>query len=138
MNSSRGNPSHSAEPIEPTVQLTGRLTTHVLDVSIGKPAAGVRIVLRRRDSTAAGALANIVTGTDGRCPAPLLEGAGMVAGRYVLTFHVGEYFRHRGVELPEPAFLEEAVVYLGIASPEEHYHVPLLIAPWSYTVYRGG
>lgn len=132
MSSSTVIDSHPTEP----AKLAGRLTTHVLDVSAGKPAAGIRIELHARGGTTP--LANTVTGADGRCAAPLLEGARMVAGRYVLTFHLGDYFRHRGIALPEPAFLEEAVVHVGIASPEEHYHVPLLIAPWSYTVYRGG
>ena len=55
-----------------------------------------------------------------------------------LTFYVGEYFRGCGVELPEPAFIDVAVIHFGIAHPDQHYHVPLLATPWSYSVYRGG
>ena len=84
-------------------------------------------------------LAGATTGQDGRCPAPLLAGSSFRSGRYALTFHVAEYFRRRAaLTLPEPAFLEEVVIRIGIAQPSEHYHVPLLISPWSYSVYRGG
>jgi 5-hydroxyisourate hydrolase len=55
-----------------------------------------------------------------------------------VTFYLAEYFRTRGVPLPEPAFIEEAVIRIGIAHAEQHYHVPLLVSPWSYSVYRGG
>ncbi len=80
----------------------------------------------------------MTTGKDGRVAAPLLAGAAFRAGRYTLTFHIASYFRARGVALAEPPFIEEAVIRIGIADPDQHYHVPLLIAPWSYSVYRGG
>lgn len=115
-----------------------KLTTHVLDLSSGIPAAGVRIELHAVRADGAVLVAEQVTGSDGRCSTPLLEGERFIHGRYVLTFHVADYFRARGVVLPEPAFIEAAVIHLGIASPQQHYHVPLLIAPWSYSVYRGG
>ncbi len=113
-----------------------QLTTHVLDTSAGLPAAGVRIELLRLDSAAAPAIVRI-TGSDGRC-APLLAGEDLRAGRYTLTFDTATYFRSRGVVLPEPAFIEQAIIRIGIADPLKHYHVPLLISPWSYSVYRGG
>jgi 5-hydroxyisourate hydrolase len=116
----------------------GRLTTHILDLSAGVPAAGVRIELHALDGVAPKLLVSVTTGGDGRCPGPLLAEQAFRAGRYGLTFHLAEYFRHRGVALPDPAFIEKAVIELGIADPTEHYHVPLLIAPWSYSVYRGG
>ena len=116
----------------------GQLTTHVLDISAGLPAAGVRIELHRHGRGGPELLIATATGTDGRVPAPLLSGAGCSAGSYVLTFHTAEYFRARGVTLPEPAFIELASITIGIASADQHYHVPLLIAPWSYSVYRGG
>ncbi len=117
----------------------GQLTTHVLDISAGLPASGLRIEVHEWSSAAPPHLvAHATTGPDGRLPAPLLTGAAFRAGRYSLTFHVASYFRGRGVVLPEPAFIEEAVIRIGIAHPEQHYHVPLLIAPWSYSVYRGG
>jgi 5-hydroxyisourate hydrolase len=115
----------------------GRLTTHVLDTSVGLPAGGMQVelhaVLGDRPL-----LASVVTGQDGRCPSPLLTGAAFKVGRYALTFRVSDYFRARGVVLPEPAFLDEVVIHFGIAHTDQHYHVPLLVSPWSYTVYRGG
>jgi hydroxyisourate hydrolase len=117
----------------------GKLTTHVLDISTGVPASGLRIEVQEWPSSAASRpVVSAVTGPDGRLSAPLLAGETFRAGRYSLTFHIASYFRGRGVVLPEPAFIEEAVIRIGIADPEQHYHVPLLIAPWSYSVYRGG
>jgi 5-hydroxyisourate hydrolase len=116
----------------------GQLTTHVLDISAGLPAAGVRIELLELNAGTSKLLLSTTTTKDGRCPSPLLTGSDFRAGRYVLTFHVADYFRSRGVAVSEPAFFEEAVVRIGIAYPEQHYHVPLLITPWSYSVYRGG
>ena len=103
----------------------------------GLPAVGVRIELHRLSPHPV-SLCTVATGKDGRCAAPLLAGEGLLAGRYALTFHVAEYFRGRGVTLPTPAFIEEAVIHIGIAHPDQHYHVPLLVSPWSYSVYRGG
>lgn len=114
-----------------------RLTTHVLDVAAGCPAAGMRVELHDASASPPRLLAEAQTNRDGRCDRPLLEGEALRAGRYALTFHVGEYFRARGVALPEPAFLEEVVVKFGIASPSESYHVPLIVSPWSYSTYRG-
>ncbi len=116
----------------------GQLTTHVLDISAGLPAAGVRIELHERTAAGLRLLTTTATGPDGRLPVPLLTGAAFKAGRYLLVFQTAAYFRARGVQLPEPAFLESASIEIGIAAPDQHYHVPLLIAPWSYSVYRGG
>jgi 5-hydroxyisourate hydrolase len=116
----------------------GQLTTHVLDISGGLPAAGVRVELFEGTLAALRLITQIATGRDGRCAAPLLSGAVFRCGRYTLVFHLADYFRGRGVVLSEPPFLEQAVIGVGIAQPEQHYHVPLLIAPWSYSVYRGG
>jgi 5-hydroxyisourate hydrolase len=116
----------------------GQLTTHVLDISAGLPAAGVRIEVHGSGHAPPELLASTLTGDDGRCTAPLLSGSDFRAGRYVLTFYLAEYFRRRGVELPDPPFLEEAIVRIGISHPDQHYHVPLLVSPWSYSVYRGG
>ncbi len=116
----------------------GQLTTHVLDISSGLPAAGVRIELHERGPEGLRLLTSAATGPDGRLGTPLLSGATFKTGSYLLTFHTAEYFRARGVLLPQPAFLEEACIQIGIAAADQHYHVPLLIAPWSYSVYRGG
>lgn len=116
----------------------GQLTTHVLDISAGLPAAGLAIDVHECLAQTPTLITTVTTGRDGRAPAPLLDGAALRAGRYTLTFHIASYFRARGVVLPEPPFIDEAVVRIGIAHPDQHYHVPLLIAPWSYSVYRGG
>jgi 5-hydroxyisourate hydrolase len=116
----------------------GQLTTHVLDISAGVPAAGVRIELHQRGPAGERLLTATATGPDGRVPTPLLAGASFKTGSYLLTFHTAAYFRGRGVALPEPAFIERASIEIGIAAADQHYHVPLLIAPWSYSVYRGG
>jgi 5-hydroxyisourate hydrolase len=78
-----------------------------------------------------------LTDADGRCGAPLLEGAAFASGRYSLTFQVAAYFRSLGVALPEPPFLDEVVIAFGIADAGQNYHVPLLVSPWSYSTYRG-
>ena len=114
------------------------LTTHVLNTANGIPAAGMRVELRGLDGAVR---ADSVTNADGRCPAPLLEGAALVSGRYTLTFHAGEYFRSLGkppgADLADPPFLDEIVIAFGIADPQRSYHVPLLVSPWSYSTYRG-
>jgi 5-hydroxyisourate hydrolase len=82
-------------------------------------------------------VAGASTDADGRLPAPLLEGAAMARGEYEISFHVAAYFRARGVTLPEPPFLDVVVIRFGLADPDAHYHVPLLVSPWSYSTYRG-
>jgi 5-hydroxyisourate hydrolase len=120
----------------------GKLTTHVLNVAAGIPAAGMRIELRAA-ATASKVLADLVlvgtaqTNADGRCGSPLLQGAQFRPGRYSLTFHVAEYFRALGQQLADPPFLDEVVIVFGIAAPDQDYHVPLLVSPWSYSTYRG-
>jgi 5-hydroxyisourate hydrolase len=114
----------------------GKLTTHVLDTADGIPAAGVRIRLSRLGDTPKQVLATL-TNQDGRCDAPLLEGDAFVPGHYELEFFVGDYFRARGKQLADPAFLDVVVLRFGIASQSQHYHVPLLVSPWSYSTYRG-
>jgi 5-hydroxyisourate hydrolase len=119
----------------------GKLTTHVLNVAAGIPAAGMRIELRA--AAGSNALADmrligaVQTHPDGRCGAPLLQGAAFAIGRYALTFQVAAYFRGLGHELAEPPFLDEVVIAFGIADPRQDYHVPLLVSPWSYSTYRG-
>jgi 5-hydroxyisourate hydrolase len=111
----------------------GRLTTHVLDVARGRPAAGLRVELFRL--AAAGApVAAAVTNADGRVDGPLLEGEAMTAGSYELRFHAGDYLRASGAAAD---FLDVIPIRFVIASAAEHYHVPLLLAPYGYTTYRG-
>src|SRR5206468_1359754 len=113
----------------------GRITTHVLDTAAGRPAAGMKVVLTRLDGTPE-AVAVAVTNADGRVDRPLLEGAAFAAGHYEIMFHVGDYFRARGVSLPEPPFLDLVPLRFGVAE-DTHYHVPLLVSPYAYSTYRG-
>ena len=113
----------------------GRLTTHVLDTASGVPAQGMRVELHRLDASAP--LATFDTNADGRAPAPLLDGSALQPGNYELRFHVAAYFRARGTNLSEPPFLDVVVIRFGIADAAAHYHVPLLVSPWSYSTYRG-
>ncbi|MNT08397.1 5-hydroxyisourate hydrolase [compost metagenome] len=78
-----------------------------------------------------------MTNHDGRCDQPLLEGADFAVGVYELEFAAGDYFRAQGTQLPEPAFLDVVPLRFGIADVNAHYHVPLLVSPWSYSTYRG-
>ena len=116
---------------------TGRLSTHVLDTVSGKPAAGVKVVLREVGGSAEGRLGEAVTNADGRTDAPLLAGAPLRIGRYQLEFHIGAYFAARGTAAADPPFLDVVPIRFSIAEPEGHYHVPLLASPWSYSTYRG-
>ena len=113
----------------------GRLTTHVLDTASGVPAQGMRVELHRLGDAAP--LATIDTNADGRASAPLLDGDAFKPGNYELRFHVAAYFRARGTKLSEPPFLDVVVIRFGIADAAAHYHVPLLVSPWSYSTYRG-
>ena len=115
----------------------GKLTTHVLDISAGVPAAGMRIALQELLAASSRHITEARTNQDGRCASPLLEGSALRAGRYCLTFYVAEYFRAQGVVLPEPPFLDEVAIRFGIADASQSYHVPLLVSPWSYSTYRG-
>lgn len=115
----------------------GRLSTHVLDTHSGRPAAGVRVELYEIAASASSLLAEAVTNADGRTDTPLLSGGPLRVGRYELRFHVGDYFAKGGANLPKPAFLDVVPVRFAIAEPEGHYHVPLLVTPWSYSTYRG-
>ena len=115
----------------------GRLTTHVLDTAGGVPAAGVTVWLYRRSGDAQELLCSTTTNADGRCDGPLLEGAALRIGRYRLVFAIGRYFAAGEGALPEPSFLDDVVIDFGIADPAAHYHIPLLVSPWSYATYRG-
>ncbi len=115
----------------------GKLTTHVLDTAHGGPAVGVQIELFRMENGQSVLLRQAVTNDDGRVDGPLLEGADLAAGTYRLVFGAGDYFAARGVDLPQPRYIDRVGIDFGIAHPEEHYHVALLVSPWSWTTYRG-
>lgn len=115
----------------------GKLSTHVLDITQGKPGAGVAIALYAIGAQGRVLLKTSSTNADGRCGAPLLEGEEMLAGQYELVFGAGDYFAAQGVELPSPRFIDHVTLAFGIADPQQNYHVPLVVSPWAYSTYRG-
>ena len=112
-----------------------KLTTHCLDTFSGKPAKGVKVevyyISEKKEK-----LNSTILNDNGRTDKPLLEGANFKEGEYELIFFIGDYFKNI-TNLPNTPFLNEVVVRFGISKPEEHYHVPLLVSPWSYSTYRG-
>lgn len=115
----------------------GRLTTHILDTAAGSPGANIAIELYRCSESGPEHLNSLRSNADGRCEQPLLADAAMVVGVYELHFSIGDYYRQREVDLPEPAFLDTVVLRFGIADADAHYHVPLLVSPYGYSTYRG-
>jgi 5-hydroxyisourate hydrolase len=114
------------------------LSTHVLDTMHGTPAAGMEVALYTTQGDSATLVKQFVLNQDGRNPDGLLyDNASLVCGTYRLVFDVAGYFKARGVELPEPNFLNKVSLDFGIAHADQHYHVPLLVSPWSYSTYRG-
>jgi 2-oxo-4-hydroxy-4-carboxy-5-ureidoimidazoline decarboxylase len=126
--------------IETTQRLKvhGHLSTHILDTHRGKPGGGVRIELFELSRSADPRLiVSGITNDEGRTGEPLIGGRPLPIGRYELRFHIGAYFARLQVPLADPPFLELIPIQFAIAEPEGHYHVPLLVTPWSYTTYRG-
>jgi 5-hydroxyisourate hydrolase len=117
----------------------GHLSTHVLDTAHGCPAAGMAVTLQRAQADGSFVTVKALTlNADGRADGgPLLDAAAMQAGRWRLVFGVAAYFRGRGVQLPEPPFVDVVNLDFGIADAQGHYHVPLLVSPWSWSTYRG-
>ncbi len=114
------------------------LSTHVLDTMHGCPAAGMGVELYTTQGANATLIKRLRLNADGRSPdGPLYDDAALKKGTYRLVFDVAGYFRSRGVALPEPSFLDKVSLDFGVAHPEQHYHVPLLVSPWSYSTYRG-
>ncbi len=112
-----------------------KLTTHCLDTFSGRPAKGVKVdvylVSDKREK-----LNSIVLNNNGRSEKPLVEGTNFKEGQYELVFFVGDYFK-KITDLPATPFLNEIIIKFGVSDPTEHYHVPLLVTPWSYSTYRG-
>ncbi len=114
------------------------LSTHVLDTMHGCPAAGMQVALYRTQGGQATLVKRLTLNDDGRNPdGPLFDNATLQAGTYRLVFDVKAYFLAKGVTLPEPAFLDQVPLDFGVADTRQHYHVPLLVSPWSYSTYRG-
>ena len=115
----------------------GHLSTHVLDTAHGCPANGMHVTLQRLDPRGPVTLKSLALNHDGRADGPLLDAAAMAVGQYRLLFEVAPYFRARGLTLPEPPFIDTVTLDFGIADAAGHYHVPLLVSPYSYSTYRG-
>jgi 5-hydroxyisourate hydrolase len=114
------------------------LSTHVLDTMHGCPAAGMQVALYTTDGAQATLVKRLTLNSDGRNPdGPLYDNASLRKGTYRLVFDVSGYFRAKAVQLPEPNFLDQVTLDFGVAHQEQHYHVPLLVSPWSYSTYRG-
>ena len=114
----------------------GRLTTHILDTALGRPAKGLKIELWSLAEVPS-LLKTVVSNEDGRVDAPLLEGDEMKAGQYELHFYVGAYLQASGASLSDPPFLDVIPLRFGIANTSQHYHVPLLLSAYGYSTYRG-
>ena len=112
-----------------------KLTTHCLDTFSGKPAKNIKVdiyfITGKKEK-----INSVVLNNNGRTDKPLVDGANFKEGQYELVFFVGDYF-NKIANLPEVPFLNEVVIRFGVSNPTEHYHVPLLISPWSYSTYRG-
>ncbi len=115
----------------------GKLTTHILDTASGKPGSNIQIELYFLKDDSWEKIKSTRSNNDGRCDAPLLEGEALQVGCYELVFHAGDYFEKQGLNLPETKFLDEVVLRFGVSDASEHYHVPLLVSPYSYSTYRG-
>jgi 5-hydroxyisourate hydrolase len=114
------------------------LSTHVLDTMHGCPAAGMQVELYTTHGGAPALVKRLTLNADGRAPGgPLYSDGELKAGTYRLLFDVAAYFKAKGVSLPQPNFLDRVALDFGVADPAQHYHVPLLVSPWSYSTYRG-
>ena len=113
-----------------------KLTTHVLDIYSGKPGKGIKVDLFFFNGENKEKINTIVLNNDGRSDKPLAENDKFKSGKYELVFYIGEYFKNIS-EVKDVPFLDDVVVRFGISNPSEHYHVPLLVSPWSYSTYRG-
>jgi 5-hydroxyisourate hydrolase len=121
----------------------GRLTTHVLDTTRGQPGSHISVTLYQLEGEQRQSIKTVVTNDDGRCDEPLLENDQFVVGIYELVFSVGPYFTAQESAAPDqpnvaaPRFLDDVVIRFGVSASDQHYHVPLLITPYSYSTYRG-
>lgn len=115
----------------------GRLTTHVLDTALGRPASGLLIELFALEGGARRLLKSVTTNADGRVDAPLLDAAEIRVGSYELLFHAGDYLRTSGAALSDPPFLDLVPLRFQISDAAAHYHVPLLLSAFGYSTYRG-
>ena len=112
----------------------GKLTTHILDTSLGVPAQNVEINLYQRQNESTNLLNSTQTNEDGRCNEPLLAEDALEEGCYEIEFLVDQYYLERDIECP---FLKDVVIRFYVSNSNENFHVPLLISPYGYSTYRG-
>lgn len=118
--------------------ITGRLTTHVLDLYHGRPAKGMQIELWHKEMAGnRNPIRRVQTNEDGRVDQPLLSGSEMKPGIYELVFEVADYFLAQKMVLANVPFLDRVPIRFGIDNTDSHYHIPLLVTPWGYNTYRG-
>ena len=115
----------------------GRLSTHVLDTTKGRPGANVALEVARLEDGVWRMLKAVRTNADGRTDEPLLSGEALTVGTYMLSFAVGDYFKAQGAAVSDPPFLDIVPLRFHVADPNANYHVPLVATPWSYSTYRG-
>ena len=115
----------------------GRLTTHVLDTTHGLPGAEIKVELYKVNEDSPEKRATVLTNSDGRTDAPILAGNEFRPGKYQLVFYVADYYKSKGVELDGVPFLDDVVIRFGLDDPDAHYHVTLLVSPYSFSTYRG-
>ena len=113
-----------------------KLTTHVLDVYSGKPGKGIKVDLYFISEENRKKVKTVVLNNDGRSDKPLVENDEFKVGKYELIFFVGDYFKTI-TNKNDLKFLDDVVIRFGISDNKEHYHVPLIVSPWSYSTYRG-
>jgi len=115
----------------------GYLTTHVLDTSLGLPAADLKIELYALEGGTRRHICTMVTNADGRTNSPILPSSGFTIGVYELVFQTGDYLERTAAPQDAPFFLSEIPIRFGVNDPQAHYHVPLLLSPFGYSTYRG-
>ena len=113
-----------------------KLTTHVLDIYSGKPGKGITVELYYLNNSQRKKITSIKLNNDGRADSPLVDGENFIKGKYELVFYIGDYFKNISSANDVP-FLDDVIIRFGISDPSQHYHVPLLVSPWSYSTYRG-
>jgi len=114
-----------------------KLTTHVLDIYSGKPGKGIKVELYYySEANKKEKINSIILNNDGRTDNPLVEGSNFKEGKYEIVFFIGEYFK-KLADVTSIPFLDDVVLKFGVSNAKEHYHVPLLVSPWSYSTYRG-
>ena len=113
-----------------------KLTTHVLDVYSGKPGNGVKVELYYLKNNDRKKIKSITLNNDGRAEEPLVEGVNFIEGKYEIVFFIGDYFK-KTINSKKLPFLDDVIIRFGISNSKEHYHIPLLVSPWSYSTYRG-